>query len=84
MTFTNNELFLITIICILCIIIGALFYYTYSQYKKFKLFKQEMDCFTYFINKVFDNIAFRENVDIKKYIELTHQQINSTKEGGDN
>jgi hypothetical protein len=83
MSFTNNELFLIGIICILCAVIGGLIHHIYLKHKAFKVLTEEIECFTAFTNKVFDNIAIRENIDIKKYIDMTHQQVHSRKEGGE-
>ena len=83
MNFTNNELFLISVLLILCVIIGALIHLTYLQRKDLKRISIDYKNTMSFIDKVFNNIAVRECIDIKKYIDMTQTQLNNAKKGGE-
>jgi len=82
MYFTENEKFLIILCVILAAVIGALLHTLYLYRKDIKLMSKDYKNTMSFIDKVLNNIAIRENIDIKKYIDMTHQQVNETQKGG--
>jgi Na+-transporting NADH:ubiquinone oxidoreductase subunit NqrC len=80
----DNEKFLVIVVIVLSLIIGALIHTIYLQRKDIKNIEKSYKHSMNFVDRLLNNIATREGVDVKKYIDMTTVELNNIKKGGAN
>lgn len=80
---TTDYRALIILICILCVVIGVLLCMNYSYKKDLYNLSNKIHKVNMFTDMLLNNIATQEGIDIKKYLDMTSQELEDSLKGGE-